>query len=824
MMTTLNYIVCGLILSLLLFTDGIAQNSGMTSGGSLVTDSWKNIKQADRLFREKAYQEAAQIYEQIAKKKPQPELKLRLGKCYYFLNHPKKSVQWYQDVIDTAKLPDPVHRLYYAQALSRLKQYEKAKIHFEKYSQRANSYIANINLDTAFHYRHQGNYILKKFDNLNSDESDFAPVWYGNKVIFVSSRDDFMPIKYINRATGHHIFKLYAAEIINDKNSLGEVEIDKVEKFGKTLRSTFNLGPLIFYDQGNKMIFTQNNMEGNKNKRGKKGILHLGLYFAEKNENGNWSNIQPFEHNSVEYSLAHPAISKDGKTLYFVSDMPNGKGASDIYVSYRQQDNTWTPPKNLGSPINTAGKEIFPYLFKDKLYFSSDGHAGLGGLEIMRSRILDDGWTPPDNLGFPINTNADDFAFSTDETGRKALFTSNRIGGKGDDDIYAVDILQENESLRFLEVAGIITEENLLDEMESQPLKDVSIQFINTYENKSSGSVLTDSLGQFKLQLALETPYLIRATKQGFQPREYKIKPHQEKAISADEPYRMRLNSIFIALSMQNKNPLLEVESTPTEEASIISPSEAYVGIDTIGVLSTTAPDFIGQVNIEGKTPILYGIPVEVYDNSGNLLRTVRTDEEGKFRLDLEEKNSYVLKAQWENNGQKYTTDCLKLDVQKLPKNKITNITNLSLMPLSLNTKRIFRINYGVQEWEVTPEVEQELEKVVTFMKANPSVRAEISAHTDSRGKADYNQMLSLVRAQDAVKYLMMQGIDGNRLEARGYGEKIVLNHCTEGVLCSDEAHRQNRRIEVTVIGIENVENAEFDPVNCDYCPKIIIN
>ena len=160
--------------------------------------------------------------------------------------------------------------------------------------------------------------------------------------------------------------------------------------------------------------------------------------------------IFPFHFNSDEYSTGHPTISADGKTVYFSSDRPGGFGGVDIYVTNLNQDSSWSEPKNLDSLINTEGNELFPFFHNNTktLYFASNGHVGLGGLDIFATQI--EGSKMPENLGHPINTQFDDFGLIINHKQKGGFFSSNRKGGEGHDDIYGFTVKKPLVEKKYL--------------------------------------------------------------------------------------------------------------------------------------------------------------------------------------------------------------------------------------------------------------------------------------------------------------------------------------------------------------------------------------
>jgi outer membrane protein OmpA-like peptidoglycan-associated protein len=375
--------------------------------------------------------------------------------------------------------------------------------------------------------------------------------------------------------------------------------------------------------------------------------------------------------NSDKYSTGHPSLTIDGSTMYFISDMPGGYGGTDIYVVYKS-GNGWGKPINLGYTINTTTDEMFPFIASDgTLYFSSDGLPGLGGLDVFKSTKNGTEWTKPENLHAPINSNNDDFAFTIDAKRNQGYLSSNRSGGKGNDDIYAFVPAKAPQVNCLLK--GKITERNT-----NTPIADATVKLISM-SNGMEQSVVTGSDGVYIFDLNPESNYTIYATKKGY---------------------------------------FTEVKTLSTIGKNCSSPLEQNLQID---LSISKIPD--------GPIKIIAGQD----DNSG------------------------------------------------LPLPKINHIY------------------YDFDKADIRPDAQMELDKIVTFMKDNPDMIIELGSHTDSRGKADYNLDLSQRRAASAVAYIVSQGIEQDRISAKGYGESTLVNKCKDGVTCTETEHQQNRRTEFLI-------------------------
>lgn len=277
-----------------------------------------------------------------------------------------------------------------------------------------------------------GVYTIKNLD-INTKYSDFGAAFYGNdRVVFAAPTDEVKIVKSLWKENGQPFLDLYTGLITDDRQV-----IDKKQLPGD-VNTKFHEGGVVFTRDLRTVYFTANNYYQKEFLTDSAGINTLQIFKATKDIDGKWSEKVKLPFNSNEYSTGHPALSFDEKKLYFVSDMPGSYGQTDIYVVEINEDGTYSEPKNLGSKVNSQGKEMFPFVGKDNIiYFSSDGHPGYGKLDVFAAKIFDNSISEPLNLGTPINSAEDDFSYIIDDEKDRGFFSSNREEGKGDDDIYS---------------------------------------------------------------------------------------------------------------------------------------------------------------------------------------------------------------------------------------------------------------------------------------------------------------------------------------------------------------------------------------------------
>ena len=421
----------------------------------------KIIQKADAYFNKMWYAEAAALYELALKDKDNytfENLK-KAGDAYYYNTNMKKAYQWYDVLYKEYKDNMTADNYFkYSHTLKGTGKYGKAKRFMRLYEKMQkedtqNAYAFNasreeVALDKIIHG--DAGFTI---DNvaINSEYSDFSPMFYDNdKVVFSSSLDSSVFVTRKYKWNDQPFLDLYVSKI-NEESA----DLKSAIKFSKKINSKYHEASVTFSPDNETMYFTRNNY-GKKLKRDKNGVNHLKIYTSVK-VGDDWAEPKELPFNSDSYSTGHPALSPDGKLLYFVSDMPGSLGASDIFVVDVLEDGTYSTPRNLGPEINTEKREMFPFVTDKKIYFSSDGHAGLGGLDVFEASYNVDGFQEVKNVGVPVNSNKDDFSYIVSEESQKGYFASNRAGGKGDDDIYSFERLTMEE-VTHTAIAGVVTE------------------------------------------------------------------------------------------------------------------------------------------------------------------------------------------------------------------------------------------------------------------------------------------------------------------------------------------------------------------------------
>jgi tetratricopeptide (TPR) repeat protein len=471
------------------------------------------VLNADKKYDKFAYVDAIKTYERVvAKGYKEPKMYENLGNANYFNSEYDKAAKWYDQLFEITSNVNPEIYYRYAQCLRSIGKNEKANEMLKIYNQKSDNsskgeaYIKEVNyLDKI--KANSGRYSIKDA-GVNSKYSDYGSSFYNEKLVFTSSRDTGSLGQRRHTWTDQYFTNLYQSNLTIDS-----LKADNPKKFSKSVKSRFHEASAIFTRDGNTMYFTRNNfLEGKKGKNAENVTL-IKLYKASF-VNNDWTNIVELPFNSDNYSTAHPSLSPDEKTLYFVSNMPGTFGESDIFKVEVKYDGSFGTPQNLGKTINTAGKETFPFVTdENEIYFASDTHSGLGGLDVFVAEIKSDGsFGEVQNVGADVNSSKDDFAYLINTKNRIGFFSSNRDGGKGYDDIYQ---FKENKKLLKKckpELSGILTESENGNVIPNSIIANAKVTLFND-KLIEIATKETDENGYFVFDVESNKTYSVRAEK-----------------------------------------------------------------------------------------------------------------------------------------------------------------------------------------------------------------------------------------------------------------------------------------------------------------------
>lgn len=402
---------------------------------TLAQKAWKkNLEVADAYFTVHEYANASTYYEFSLNSHPTVSTILKLAECKELLRDFKSAARWYKRALNR-RSTDSHLMLQCARAYRNSGSYEKAKYYFEHYSENSQDSTRVKNeiayCDSALVWmKNKNTFSVKNIYAINTQYSDVAPSFYYDALVFSSNREGVI-IKKKHGQTNEVFYNLYqSAE--NKKGKWDQPQpLGNVNSRNHEGGASFNASYSEVYFTRSEHTQGQNENQSDKNR--------LKLYRAEKKHLG-WSFPEKFILNDSLNSFAHPSLSLNGKFFFFTSDLPGGYGGFDLYVCVKGENELWSKPINLGGNVNTSGNEMYPWYDDEtkKLYFSSEGHLGMGGYDLFSSSLSHGDWGEVTNLQYPINTFSDDYSIIWKEGGLQGFICSNRQGGRGKEDIYKV--------------------------------------------------------------------------------------------------------------------------------------------------------------------------------------------------------------------------------------------------------------------------------------------------------------------------------------------------------------------------------------------------
>ncbi len=474
----------------------------------------KTLARGNQQYIEYSFVPAIDIYQKVIDKGyVSADLLQKLGNSYYFNANYVKAADIYKQLVEN--YPDetgPEYYFRYAQSLKSIGDYKNSDLMFSRFSDMTSGEDARARrFKSQQDYleeiaKNSGRYELRQFQ-FNSTYADFAPTFYKEGLIFASDRDTGNLARYRHTWNSQDFLDLY-------KVNADSISKDRVTKLGD-VNSRLHESSSATTKDGTIIYFTRNNFKEGKYKKDEEGFIRLKIFRA-KWVDGIWDELEELPFNSDSYSVAHPALGPDEKTLYFASDMPGTYGMSDLYKVTINDDGTFSTPENLGPAINTESRETFPFITQEQiLYFSSDGHPGLGGLDIFATNIEDSNYTKSVlNVGEAVNSNMDDFSFIIDDETKEGYFASNRATGMGGDDIYG---FLETRPLVFECVQPITG--TVRDRISNEVLVGATVKVIDE-NNQEITAAITNSEGQYELNCDCNQGNFVRASTQGYIPAE----------------------------------------------------------------------------------------------------------------------------------------------------------------------------------------------------------------------------------------------------------------------------------------------------------------
>ena len=519
------------------------------SSFSLIAQN-KDTKKADKHFSRFEFVEAAEDYAKLVEDgKADAYVYAQLAESYYNIFNTQEAERWYAKALESSNDPEMIFK--YAQMLKANGKYEDSNAQMAKFAGMRPSD------DRAIAFNKNPDYLPKilekgkKFNiqnlDFNTEYSDFGGTLKNGKLYITSARNttrktygwNEQPFLDIYEMTKNDDGSYQAATLVEDK-----------------VNTKYHEGVVSFSPDGNTMYFSRESFfekeyEKDSITKNRYSLLHL---FKATKENGTWSNVEGFPINSQNYSIKNPSVSADGKTIYFASDMPGGYGLYDIYKAAINDDGTLGEPQNLGQKVNTQGQEMFPFISSNNtLYFSSNGHLGLGNLDVFYTKEIDGKLAPVRNVGIPVNSNADDFAFQLDEETEEGYVSSNRDGGKGSDDVYAIKKLQP--------LCDVLIIAMVSDSDTRNPIDGASVTMYDDAGNKLvTKNTNAEGIAEFIVECGKSSD--LEVTKDGFESRRVTVNGSEEEEVEvpiALDPIeeiiaedRVELNPIYFDFDKSN--------------------------------------------------------------------------------------------------------------------------------------------------------------------------------------------------------------------------------------------------------------------------------
>lgn len=799
-------------------------------GGSVLG---QNVRRAHTLFEDASYEEAIEIYKQYLLKNDDFLAKLRLARAYRAVGELGLAALSYADVVaDSASLP--VHKFELGKVLKAQGKYNRAKAWFETYAMESadpslGEKWARSCEDALDLKRDSLGYTIRAQKSVNTKYSEISPVVYKAGVAFSSNRKRGFLFRFFNGYKRGAFYDLYYSEKSSDQR------LRKPAYLRDKINTRYHDGPTIFSASENVAFVTRSNMGDIGGRRDAAGYNRVNIYMLE-NRVDKWRDAKPLPFSSKEYNVAHPAVSEDGQTLYFSSDMPGGFGGTDIWVT-RYKDGKWLRPTNLGPLVNSEANEGYPFLASDSLlYFSSDRAEGFGGKDIFYARYRGGEWNYIRNAGYPLNSEADDFGYSMEPGSPYGYFVSNREGGEGDDDIYGFK--------RYRALEG-----QVVDARTGEPLRGVTVQIEDI--NMKSHFYSTDDDGLFTHYMRVGNQVLMEADLEDYHGHKARIgldnvavDENKFVLVPLEEIRRLMLegklkdaddgkaiDGAVVKIIGNNTSDMasdaqgtFERELEPEQDYTVVMVKEGYVPqiVDLSTYGQVEPKKYIIDADMrKGPFVLLEGIVTDkdkglvvpqanihiVEANTQEELQAFKTRKDGMFWKTLDHQGNFSIIATMPD----YLT--ARYDVLRDSSMGDTLRASLQLIPLELG-KVAKVIYYDYDRSDIRILGMRNLNEIAYFLNDNPEISVELNAHTDSRGSSRYNLKLSQRRSDAAVSYLVSRGISKDRILARGYGESQLLNDCGDGRNCDEVLHQQNRRTEVKIVGIDKEIKEEKDQEN----------
>ncbi len=770
---------------------------------SMIFNSCKNYGDADKKYDRLEYAKAIPLYKKALKKDTKNSAYwAKLGDCYRKNNQVKEAENCYANAVngDSSK---SVYKFEYALTLMSNEKYPEALEWMEKYLKEVPDDSWGKKLASGL--SHVDDFFVGKdkfkVQNLtiNSSESEFGSAFYKDGIIFTSCRSAKIPNKDSNDSedgsdqwTGKGFYSIFYAK--GAKENFEEPVV-----FLNGIQSQYHNTSACFNNEATELFMTRNLINNKKNDK----RLTLQIYISTLDK-GKWESVKPFPYNSDDYSCAHPALSPDGKKLYFASDMPGALGGMDLWVSNRT-NNSWDVPVNLGPKINTKGNDVFPTMAEDgNLYFSSNGHEGIGGLDLYCSIDTLNNFSDPINLGAPFNSSDDDFSLILDKKNDFGYLSSNRTKKGNDDDIFYIEKIDEiliSTIEKNSELMADNSTNKIIDETKTNTTSDSLTNGMNaentTAANKDNSAKKSPEIS------AGQSP----SVSMNSDIDENAVNPNKMNSGLANNNVSGNLNQnnsgIAASTPLNSQNNISSEQptksATNTKEnnnstfASVTKENADRDSYNNLPDPKNMEKTIWGKITHKVSSSPLENVAVKLINLSNLDTIITYTGKDGVYSFSGLDYNTRFKIA----SGAEYC------NVKTIDTNITANNTNVNAnMELFCSEENIAlkNIYYDYDKSNIRPDAAKELDKLVKIMKQNPELELLVTAFTDCRGSASYNKVLSQKRAASVVAYLESSGIDRRRLIPDGEGEVNTENKCdclnSKNTVCPEDEYQRNRRAE----------------------------
>lgn len=718
-------------------------------------------KLADTSFEKQDYQTAAASYERLVQKGDSSvEVLFKLGDAYYYNSNYVKANTWYVKSYAKNKqlTANQFHR--FIQTLKSVGNKEESNRVMDAYSKAFPQDLRVKNNENSEKYFQNPLQVSIKNLAINSAYSDYGASLYKDSLVFSSARPALVSSTDYYR-TDQPFTNLFVA--IKSDSTYSHVSLLKKE----VTYSAFHEATPVFTKDGKTMYYTKNELKDNKSTKALDGLYKL---YKAVFENGKWVDKGMLAIAGSEGArIAHPTLSLDEKTLYFAAEMKQGFGQSDIYSIALNSDGSVGLPINLGPKINSEGRESYPFITENNLLiFASDGHPGFGGFDLMALDLTDE-TAPIINLGATINSTEDDFNFVQKAGTNEGVFSSNRSGGKGDDDLYNFVITKPIEIDVPVYLTGTVK-----DSSTQEILPNTAIEILDE-NGKVVAAFKSDETGSFKLEVEKNKDYVIAYKNEGYN--------SVQQTVSIPLKAKGTIQTLAI---LAKPAPVVE-EFIGFGLSCYVTEAKTNLALDSVEI---TLVDPLTKIEFIKRFTEKNGTITEMLANAqlnDSLAYTITLKKKGYFTKVLD------FKKQLTKPGIVGIHEELDLSLTKIEE--------------GLDLAKVFKINpiyFDVNKFNIRPDAAIELDKIIAIMNENPTLVVELGSHTDCRAPIAYNERLSDRRAKASAAYIKAKIKKPARIYGKGYGESQLITDCPcEGDVkstCSDEEHQLNRRTEFKII------------------------